>query len=165
MDCPYAVHHAIVACSGQKGLEDRTSHQHIHSSVFCPPSYLIGSCFHPPLPNLSSFFHSLPFSILSLFLHKSDHSCLRCTVTMATLYSAAGPHPLPPHLLSLPPSLSPIICSDSMVLNIDGGVLHPDPALLSASLLCLPCFLTYSPLFITSLSFHSPVLLVYFLLF
>ena len=147
---------------GTGGGGSERSLRHVHPSVFCPPSQLIGSCVRPPLPNPSSplprsSLYPFPFSHFYFSFHKSDRSSLRCAVTMATLHSAAGPHPLP--LSSSPPSLppslflslSPIICSDSMVLNIDGGVLHPDPALFSSPLLFSaslpPFFLSHSPLF------------------
>ena len=92
--------------TGRRGSE--RSRRHVHPSVFCPPSQLIGSCVRPPLPNPSSPLprssrYPFPFSHFYFSFHKSDRSSLRCAVTMATLHSAAGPHPLP--LSSSPPSL------------------------------------------------------------
>lgn len=89
--------------------------------TFSPPSQLIGSCVFLSLP--SSFSHSssypLLFSCFYFSFRESDHPSHCSAVTMATFYSAAGPHPLP-----LSP-VFPIICNSYMVLNIDVGVLHP----------------------------------------
>lgn len=88
-----------------------------HQDFFWPPSQLIESCVHPPPPDSSSSF-SCPFFTFSHFylsFQKSDHPSLRCAVTIATLYSAAGPHPLV--LSSSSPSLSPFLPSSAAALR------------------------------------------------
>lgn len=115
----------------------------------------------PPLLSYSSLY-LFSFSHFYFSFHKSDHPSLRCTVTMATLHTAAGPHPLVLSLSSssLPLSpFSPIICSGSTVLNIDGGGLHPGHALLSSSLLLLFVLLLSLFLLVASCLSSSPLYL------
>lgn len=73
----------------------------------------------PPTSSWLLLFFFLPFfftfSHFYLSFQKSDHPSLRCAVTIATLYSAAGPHPLV--LSSSSPSLSPFLPSSAAALR------------------------------------------------